>query len=180
MAPTTATQTPILYQLRPRRNNAAYTSVLNRIGGIMVTRRNCIGLGRRSAAADQFPIGLWLSAGIVSGLGAAFSVTPRFIEVWSLGHSIPAPSVRKAMFIARIGRNIRPPLGGPCPSAFQADNKAASISENTWTSYGGPGVSPFSSALRRRVMFVARVVGCSAVRRRAICSLKWRRPLLFA
>ncbi len=32
------------------------------------------------------------------------------------------------MFIARIGRNIRPPLGGPCRSVFQANNKAASLS----------------------------------------------------
>ncbi len=76
--------------------------------------------------------GLWLSAGIVSGVSAAFSLTPRFIEVSSLGHSIPAPSVRRAMFIARIGRNIRPPLGGPCPSVLQANKKADSISENTW------------------------------------------------
>ena len=36
------------------------------------------------------------------------------------------------MFIARIGRNIRPPLGGPCPSVLQANKKAGSISENTW------------------------------------------------
>ena len=34
---------------------------------------------------------------------------PRFIAVWSLGNSIPAPSVRRAMFIARIGANIRRP-----------------------------------------------------------------------
>ena len=34
------------------------------------------------------------------------------------------------MFIAAIGRGIRPPLGGPCPSVFQTNNKAASISEN--------------------------------------------------
>ena len=28
------------------------------------------------------------------------------------------------MFIAGIGRNVRPPLGGPCPSLFQANNNA--------------------------------------------------------
>ena len=43
-----------------------------------------------------------------------------------------------------------------------------------------------SSALRRRVMFIVREVGRSALRwgyalrRRAMCSLKWRQPLLFA
>ncbi len=46
------------------------------------------------------------------------------------------------MFIAKIGRNIRPPLGGPCPSVLQANKKADSISENTWPSYGGRNVSP--------------------------------------
>ena len=29
-------------------------------------------------------------------------------------------------------------------------------------------------------MFIARVAGCSALRRRAMCSLKWRQPQLFA
>ena len=29
---------------------------------------------------------------------------------------------RRAMFIAGIGSSIRPPLGGPCPSVFQANN----------------------------------------------------------
>ena len=28
-------------------------------------------------------------------------------------------------------------------------------------------------------MFIAGVVGCSALRRRAMCSLRWRQPLLF-
>ncbi len=53
-----------------------------------------------------------------------------------------APSVRRAMFIAMIGRDVRPPLRGPCPSVYQADNKAGSISENTGPSYGGRSVSP--------------------------------------